>query len=270
MEVQHFRPPWMDSFTDDIEIREYTTEDLSNAMVIVAFPTIGLVGYLAGNFIVNALKMKEIGAILSDRFIPAAIIHESTPSPPVRIYNAAHTCGPNGSCKNIIVIISEFMPDYESIKPLVNAIFKWVETKGSNIIVALEGTRMIDENETEGKNKVYGIGSTPDMKKILEDCQIQQTKEGMITGVTGVLLYDGTLKNKNVLCLLSESDPALPDARAAGILIEKIDNLIPGLKVNAQPLFQQAEEIENSIRRFIEQSEPAMVTRSTMNPSMYG
>jgi len=270
MEPQALRHEWLEAFTDDIEIREFSTADLSNALVVVAFPTIGLVGYLAGNFIVNALKMKEIGAILSDRFIPAAIIHESTPSPPVRIYNAAHTCGPNGSCKNLVVIISEFMPDYDSIKPLVNAIFKWVESKGGDIILALEGTRMLNEEVPEGKGQVYGVGSTPEMKKILDDCGIKQTKEGLITGVTGVLLYDGTLKHRNVLCLLSESDPALPDARAAGFLIEKMDSLIPGLKVNAQPLFEQAEEIENTIRRFIEQSEPAMVTRSTMNPTMYG
>jgi len=46
---------------EDIKIFEYKEIDLSNSMLVVAFPTVGLISSIAGNFIVKSLKLKEIG-----------------------------------------------------------------------------------------------------------------------------------------------------------------------------------------------------------------
>ena len=65
---------------DDITIYEYEKMDLSNSMLLIAFPTVGLISSIAGNYIVESLKLKEIGAILSKNFMPATVIHNSNPS----------------------------------------------------------------------------------------------------------------------------------------------------------------------------------------------
>ena len=71
---------------DDISIIEYEEVDLSNSMLIVAFPTVGLISSIAGHFIIDSLKLDSIGTITSNQFMPATVIHKSIPSPPVRIY----------------------------------------------------------------------------------------------------------------------------------------------------------------------------------------
>ena len=186
---------------EDIELIEYKKEDLSNSLLVVAFPTVGLISSIAGHYIIDSLKLDEIGTIISNNFMPATVIHKAKPSPPVRIYAGAKKCGPDGECEQIAVIISEFMPHYNIIKPLADKILDWASEKGCKIVVALEGTHAF--GDVKKQLKVYGVGSTNRIKNFLKSYKIEETQEGMITGVTGVLLYQGVLKNHDVICLLS-------------------------------------------------------------------
>jgi len=255
-------------FMDDIELVEYEEMDLSNCLLVVAFPTVGLISSIAGHFIIDTLKLKEIGTILSKEFMPATVIHNSKPSPPVRIYAGEKKCGPDGNCDQIAVIISEFMPPYNVIKPLADKIIKWAEAKGCQSIVSLEGTHAVDTNKNDFK--VYGVGSNPGMKKILDRYKIEETREGMITGVNGVLLYQGVLQKKDVICLLSEANASFPDSRAAGNLLEKIDVMLPGIKIDPKPLYKEAKEIEKNIRKYMKQSKPTAPQVPPLPTDMYG
>ena len=201
--------------------------------------------------------------------MPAAVIHKTKPSPPVRIYAGKKKCGPDGTCKQIAVIISEFMPPMDIIKPLVDKIIDWADEKGCNTIVALEGSHAA-EGVTNKNLKVYGIGSNSEMKKLIKKYKIGETQEGMITGVTGVLLYEGVLRQRNVMCLLSEVHAAFPDSRAAGKLIEKLDIMIPEIKIDPKPLYEEAEQIEQNLRKFMEQSKPTAPTAQPIPSHMYG
>lgn len=252
----------------EIEIIEYKKKDLSNSMVVVAFPTVGMISSIAGSYIIDSLKLEEIGAIVSDYFIPTAVIHNSKPSPPVRIYAGKKMCGPGDSCEQIVVIISEFMPPLEVIKPLADKIFEWTKRKGCKIIAALEGTHALGEKKE--KYQVYGIGSTAVMKNLLKKYKIELTKEGMITGVTGVLLYIGALFDRDVICLLSEAHESYPDSRSAASIVEKLDVILPGIKIDAEPLYTEAEKIEKNIRKFLKQSKPTAPALQQTPTSMYG
>jgi uncharacterized protein len=251
---------------NDIELIEYEDVDLSSSLLVVAFPTVGLISSIAGHFIIDNLKLKEIGAIVSTDFMPATIIHNGKPSPPVRIYAGEKKCGPNGKCEQIAVIISEFMPPYNVIKPLADKILKWAEKKGCQSIVSLEGTHAIGDKKDFN---VYGVSSNEEMKKLLKKYKIEETREGMITGVNGVLLYEGVLMKRDVLCLLSEAHNSFPDSRAAGNLLEKIDVMLPGIKIDPKPLYKEAKEIEKKIRQFMEQSKPTAPQIPPVPTQMY-
>ena len=253
---------------DDISIIEYKEVDLSNSMLIVAFPTVGLISSIAGHFIIDSLKLDPIGTITSNQFMPATVIHKSIPSPPVRIYAGKKKCGPNDICNTIAIIISEFMPSPEIIKPLVDKIFAWAEKKGCKVILSLEGMHAIGDEKK--KSKVFGIATTPEMKKTLKNFKISQTQEGMITGVTGVLLYQGMLEKRDVLCLLAETQTKYPDSRAAAVLLEKLDIMLPLIKIDPTPLYEEAEKIEENIKKFMEQSKPTAPVIPTTPTLMYG
>jgi len=253
---------------DEISIIEYKEVDLSSSMLVVAFPTVGLVSSIAGRFIIDSLNLDEIGTIASKNFMPATVIHKAFPSPPVRIYSGKKICGPDGSCEQIATIISEFMPPMDTIKLLGDSILEWSEKKGCQTIVALEGTHAL--GDAKKKLQVYGVASNPEMKKVLKKYKISETKEGMITGVTGVLLYQGALMKRNVICLLAEAHASYPDSRAAGNLLEILDVMLPGIKIDPKPLYDEAKEIEKSIRKFLEQSKPTAPSMPPIPSSMYG
>lgn len=253
---------------EDIELIEYNEVDLSNSLLVVAFPTVGLISSIAGHFIIDTLKLNEVGTIVSREFMPATIIHNSRPSPPVRIYAGEKTCGPDGKCEQIAVIISEFMPPYQIIKPLAEKIINWAANKGVKAIVSLEGTHAIGDKDQD--MKVYGVASNTEMKSLLKKYKIQETQEGMITGVNGVLLYEGVLMKKDVMCLLSEAHSSYPDSRAAGNLLKKLDVMLPEIKIDPKPLYKEAEEIEKKIRAFMEQSKPTAPQLPPIPSQMYG
>jgi len=254
---------------EDCEIIEYGDVDLSNSMLVVAFPTVGLISSIAGHYIIDSLKLKEIGTITSRYFMPATIIHKSNPSPPVRIYAGEKTCGPDGTCEQVAVIISEFMPPLDIIKPLSDKIIDWADRKGCQAIVTLEGSHAA-EGVSNKKLQVSGVGSNVEMKNILKKHKINETQEGMITGVTGVLLYEGVLRQRNVVCLLSEAHVSFPDSRAAGKLIEKLDVMLPEIKIDPKPLYKEAEQIEKNIRKYMEQSKPTAPALPPIPTQMYG
>ena len=254
---------------DDIKFIEYNDNDLTDTQLNVAFPTLGLVSSIAGHFIIDQLKLKPHGTILSNKFMPAAVIHKGLPSPPVRIYIGKKRCGPGGSCKRLAIIISEFMPPMEMIKPLADSIFTWAENKGCKIILSLEGMHAIQTGKRK-QPKVYGIASTPEMGKELKKFKIDITREGMITGVTGVLLYQGQLLKKDVICLLSETKVDYPDSRAAALLVEKLDKMLPEIKIDPEPLYNAAKEIENQIRKAMQQAKPTAPGIPPLPIQMYG
>jgi uncharacterized protein len=252
---------------EDMEIIEYKKTDLSNSLLVVAFPTVGLISSIAGHFIIDNLKLTEIGTIVSKEFMPATVIHKSKPSPPVRIYAGERKCGADGKCEQLAVIISEFMPPYNIIKPLADNILDWAQKKGCKALVALEGTHALGQKKDM---KVWGVCSNQEMKKQLNNFKIDRTVEGMITGVNGVLLYEGVLKKQNVMCLLSEAHSNFPDSRAAANLLKKLDIMLPEIKIDPKPLIKEAEDIEKRIRTYMEQSKPTAPQLPPIPTHMYG
>jgi uncharacterized protein len=251
---------------EDIEIIEYKEADLSNSVLIEAFPTVGLVSSIAGHFLIDQLQLEEIGTIHSRYFMPAAVIHKGVPSPPVRIYASKKHCGPDGTCDQIVVIISEFMPPIDIIHPLGDAILAWAKKKKCSYIVNFEGTHGKDPK----KPKTHGVASSQKMKDILKKYNIEETPEGMITGITGVLLYEGTRLKRDVLCLLADAHTSYPDSRAAALLIETLDKMLPGMSLNTEPLYKEAEDIEQKIRAFIKQAQPTAPSAVQLPQQMYG
>jgi uncharacterized protein len=248
---------------DTIQILEEQKLDLTDSMLVVAFPTVGLVSTIAGQFIIDSFKLEKIGAISSPFFVPAAVIHNGLPSPPVRIYAGKKTCVDN-SCSQLVVIISEFMPPPDLVQPLIDRIFDWAKEKHIKIILTLEGMHATGEKTS----RTFGVATTPTMKALLTQHNIEEIKEGMIAGDSGVLLYRGVQLQRDVICLIAEAHAAYPDSRAAGKLLEVLDKLLPGAKIDPEPLYKQASEIEQRIRGFLSASKPT-APQQQIPTSMY-
>ena len=116
----------------------------------------------------------------------------------------------------------------------------------------------------------FELFDQPADENVLKKYKIEETQEGMITGVTGVLLYEGVLMHRDVMCLLSEAHSSYPDSRAAGNLLKKLDVMLPEIKIDPKPLYKEAEKIEEQIKKFMEQSKPTAPSIPPIPTQMYG
>ena len=116
----------------------------------------------------------------------------------------------------------------------------------------------------------YGIASTKKAKKTLEDLGIPLFEEGVISGVAGVLLNEGKRRNWEGVSILAEAKPNFPDARAAAQVIETLTKIIPHLEIDVEPLYSEAELIEEKIKNMHKQAGPTTKKSGHALPQMYG
>jgi len=251
---------------DDVEIIEFNEIDINNATVIAGFPSIGLVSTIVANYLIDALGLAQVGALNSPHFPTLSVVHTGEPLSPVRIY-----AGTLESGDKIAVFVSEFKPKPNLINALSNSILEWVQKKKCKLLISPEGM-VVEGKTTESDNVVdaYAIGSTENARNTLQTKNIPQFKNGIIAGVSGVLLNKGKHENFDVISILSEAHPNYPDARAAASAINVIANVI-GVDINVGPLYDEAERIEKQLQKFHKQAKPMTSGAAPIpQPSMYG
>ena len=251
---------------EDMFLHEYTDAQITNAIAVVGFPSVGLVSSIAANYIVRTMKLERIATIISKDFPPYTILHDGIPSPPVRIYAGKRICDGDGEkCEQIVVILSEFMPRPDLIKRLSEIILEWCQKKGIETIVTLEG---VNTSDAPQETRTFGIGTTERTRKLLETYHISEMKEGMVSGISGLLLSEGDRMNIDVMCILGPAKADMPDARGAARLLEIVGEMLPEIKLDAQPLLKEAEAIEQQMKNSLESMK--QIKKPSEESSLYG
>ncbi len=250
---------------DEVEIIDFEEVDLQDATVIAGFPSIGLVSTIAANYLIDALNLRQIGCVNSSQFPALSVVHTGEPLSPVRIYAGEH-----GSGGKIVVFVSEFKPKPNLINSISDAIMKWVTDKHCKLLISPEG--MVVEgkgSEEEQSAEAYAIGSTEKARNTLMSKKIAQFKNGIIAGVSGVLLNKGKQCSFDVISILAEAHPNYPDARAAAAAIN-VMGLIMDVEINVTPLYEESERIERQLQKFHKQAKPMVSATQAPQPGMYG
>lgn len=231
-------------------IHEYKHVKLDRAMVVVGFPSIGLVSSIAANFVVKQMKLEKVAAIVCDDFPPYSIVHEGNVLPPMRIHAGSRVCDERGEkCEHLVVITSEFMPAANLLRPLVDLVMDWCNKNDVNTILTLEGVNM---GENPEQRDILAVATGERCKKMLATYGMKEFTEGMVSGLSGVMLSEGDRLNQDVICLLGPARPDYPDARGAARLLEQVAKMLPELKLDPEPLFKEAETIEKEMRSNLE------------------
>ncbi len=225
----------------------------SGGTLVTAFPSVGMVGAIAGSFISESLKMERIAYILSDDVPPAALVQEGIPSYPLRILGH----------KNMSILTSEFQIPLTLSTQLSTSIMNWTKENGFCSILALEGLMSGQEAEPDKEVRVFGVGSTKAARSILEKAGIEQFKIGMITGVSGAMLSEGERIGRDVMCLLVEANAMYPDARGAAKLIEAMTKLLPSVQLDLKDLYKEAEMIEENVKATVERTKEMLAARQS-------
>jgi uncharacterized protein len=230
---------------------------LRGATIINGFPTVGLVSTITANYLIGALKLDQIGALDSDAFPPVSMIYASKPKFPARIYADEES--------KVVVFLSEFTSMPDLVRPIAWTFFSWAKEHECRRIVAPEV--FFVKKEIGQDLGVYGVGNTDRAREEIKKLRIKQLVTGMVTGISGVLLNEGRRINFDVISLIATVRPDMSEARAAAKVIEVIDELIPTIKIDVEPLYEEAEKIEGYIKRLREQAKSA--TKPTTITDMY-
>jgi uncharacterized protein len=235
--------------TSDLSIHEYKADKFEDGMMIVGFPSVGLVSSIAANFIIRTSKLERVAGIMSADFPPYTLVHEGVPAPPVRVYAGERKCDDKGEqCRQLITVAAEFMPKPELVQPLADKLLDYCQEKGVKTIVSLEGINW----QTPDEPKIFGVGSSQASRDMLKRYGVDEMKEGMVSGITGILLYGGEMRGMNVICLLGPARANFPDARGSAKLLEVVAKMLPEIKIDPEPLYKEAEEIERQIKAAME------------------
>jgi len=254
---------------ETLSITELKRMNLKDATVIDGFPSVGLVSSIVANYIVNSLELEQIGILDSIYFPSVALVRKAEPLSTVRIYAGERVKGEEGG-DQIVVFISEFQPPNNLIKVISKTILDWIQEQKCRQLICPEGLVIEREGEKSKPDQdleVYGIGSTKRSKAMLKENGIKLFQEGVITGIAGVLLTEGKMRDFDVIGLLAEAHPDYPDARAAATVLEAIDKILLHIKLDPKPLYQEAEGIAAQLKNLQKQTK---VIKSVPLPHMYG
>ena len=77
-----------------------------NPVVIEGFPSKGFVSTIATRYLIEELGMESVGYVKSDRIQSIAVVHNSTPMYPIRIYRK----------NKLVLIFSEISVPYQFVR----------------------------------------------------------------------------------------------------------------------------------------------------------
>jgi len=240
--------------SNTITIRNIAKHKLKDAVLIDGFPGVGLVGTIVANFLINTLKLEQIGVIDSYKFPAISVIKDGEPHNPMRLYSGEQICN-DGTCNQVAVCVSEFTPPAEITKDLVNSLMDWAENNGCTKIISAEGFSTGPKADGE-KNDVYGVASSSGARIWIKDAKVKPFTYGTVGGITGSLLNEGKVRKLNVLGLLAEVTEDAPDAMAAANVIKAIDELLLAIELDPEPLLKEAQNLEKEVKNVREQAPP--------------
>jgi len=222
---------------------------------VEGFPGIGLVGVIACNHMVQELKMREIGFILSHLLPPVALIQEAVYTPPIRIYEDSE--------RNLMVVISDVPIPLAITNELGKAIVDVCEKVSAREVVTIAGLATGEE-----ARRVFMSFSSPELKsKRLEG--VEEFYIGTISGIAGSTLMECHARGIPAISLLGETPTLNPDPKASAEVI-KVMNAMYGWNISVDKLLEEAEKIEMQMQKLAEQVKERADRDRFMEYRMYG
>ncbi len=220
-----------------IAIKITNDKGLKGYTLIEAFPGIGLVGPMAGSYMVEKLGMDYIGYIDSELFPPIASIHNATPMRPARIYKSDKY--------KFLLLISEFTIPPMLVYPLADEILAFARKYSLQRIVSVGGMPSQKPGDI-----IYVASSDKELLKKAAKSGIKAIQEGVVAGVNAALLVKSQDYGISTFDVMAEVDPRITDPKYAETAIEGLNELLD-MDIDLEELDKEAKEVEAKIRELL-------------------
>jgi uncharacterized protein len=242
-----------------VSIFEFEEVKPSKPYVIVGLPEIGLVGTIAASYLIETLKLEEIGYVQSELEQPVLIVQNGEPRYPVRLFGR----------ENIVVILSEVPFNARLAYEFSGALTKWCLQKKSRLMIGATGFPSRERIE-EALPKVFGVSNESDTLTSLKNLGVELFSDGLVVGTYAYLLRKCMTLNQPNLTLLAQSHLDFPDPGAAAQIISVL-KLIVSVEIDVKPLLDESEQIRLKMRELMKRAQKSMqqMTQQQTAPSVY-
>ncbi len=220
--------------------------------LIIGFPGTGLVGSIALSQYCDEMRSEFIGYIDSPLLAPLASIHNYKPLPAVRIhYIKEH---------NTVVFFSEMTIPIRLSEAFANEILKLADELNSGYIISIGGIVMSQAKP------IYYVASNEKLTNSLKNMGTP-IKEGATTGITALLLTNGSVNNKNIISILAHVENDYIDPKAAANGLKALSRII-GKKIDVTELIKEANILKMRAKDKVVKSK--LLERNVSDTNMYG
>jgi len=217
-----------DSQSSDDEVYEIKKTVLKSPIIFAGFVGAGLVGPISVGYVIDKLKMEEIGYLRSRHLPPSTVFMQGRLRHPFRFY--ANNDG------TICAIICEITLQMQGLYDIISTILDWAEEKGSHEIVILDGVASATHDD-----KAF-CAAEDDLCRVMENNDINMIPQGFITGVAGGLLNECLMRPIQGITLLVKANDKGADPLAAATLLDAV-NRAYGLNINTSDLRKKKKRI---------------------------
>jgi predicted ATP-grasp superfamily ATP-dependent carboligase len=235
-----------------MKVVEFVERDLSDALLLIGFPAQDVVGGIAANYLVKALRLELVGAVHDDDFPPSVAVQEDLGTSLVPVYAGDLACGPAGDCKRLIVIKCDLVLDPEFFAPLAHSILDWAQKRGIRYVASVEGVKLPDRNTgpslDNGVVHINGLASLHG-RDLLKELELPWLRHHTFTGFGAALLMKANAAGLPAVCVFTSTPHDRADARAAAKLLRALAPLLPGTApLEPGRVERRTEELEAQIR----------------------
>jgi uncharacterized protein len=216
-----------------------------NVTLVEGFPGFGLIGTIVTEYLIDHLECESIGTVMSEEIPPMIALHKGKVVQPIEIfYN-----------KKYNMVFLHVVTNPTGLEwQFSEAVIKLAGMLQAKEIISIEGVGSNNPDDFEPKTFYYA--NKESKKKIFEKLKIDELKEGIIMGVTGLILLKSNNIDQTNICIFAETHSQMPDSKSAAAVVKVLDKYL-GLKVNPKPLEEEAEQFEAKLKTIMDKTKEA-------------
>lgn len=249
----------------ETEIRYTQRPKFKNPILIEGLPGIGNVGRVAVFYLIDKLKAKKFGEIISPYFLPLVVVNPNSEIQLLKMelyyYKAKK--------RDLIFLVGDLQPvEYGGYYKICEKILDFCEKYGIKEILTLGGFGIGIEKT---KPRVLGAVIHEDDLKKYQSAGVYFQREnpiGSIFGISGLLL--GLAKKRGIrgCAMLGETIgyPIITDPKAAEEIIKILMKMFD-LKVDLKDLDKSVKQLENFLKVIEEKTK--QLTQQLQKPKSY-
>ena len=218
-----------------------TKKSTRDNILLVGFPSNGLVGTFTISYLVHNLEMKQIGEIDHPDLPPTLFVEDGEILPPIRIYKK----------NNIYVIMSDLPFDPFIAYDFAESILEYCKKNQIKKIIIVSGMESI--NRDPKSPKIFGLVTHQSLEKVLYDYGISKFLSGSIFGTDASMITAFRKSQVPALVLYAECHPFFPDPEASILAITTVAKIL-NVKVNTRDIQKKIEWLRIQHRNLMEET----------------